>query len=124
MSERGWDFSDNLIAALVPPLAGTVYGKLNVTAHALLLTSFATLQTYTDRNGLEPLPPWKINYPTYPSIFPNAMALFIWREMNGDFHYPLLDILTKNPKAQATSQEWESAIERALLRDYESTLAD
>jgi len=53
LAQRGWEFSDDLIAALVPPLAGAVYGQFNTSAHALLLASFGLLQSYTDSTGLQ-----------------------------------------------------------------------
>jgi hypothetical protein len=124
MRRLGWDFSDDLVASLVPPLAAAVYKQYNVSAHATLLRSFATLQSYTDRNGLEPMPPWKINYPTYPSVYPNFLGVYVWRQMQGAFHYPLLDLLLKNAAAKRTVAQWSAAIAEALLSAYDAAVRE
>eukprot|EP01045_Picozoa_sp_COSAG04_P006507 COSAG04_NODE_322_length_16880_cov_9.938621_2_plen_1548_part_00 len=118
LASRGWDYSDDLVASLVPPLASAVYGQYNVSTHAVLLKSFATLQTYTDHNGLEPMPPWKINYPTFPSVYSNYLAVYVWDQMSGAFHYSLLDLLLNNKEAQGTVATWRAAIVSALQYDY------
>ena len=95
-----------------------MYGQYNVSTHAVLLKSFATLQTYTDHNGLEPMPPWKINYPTFPSVYSNYLAVYVWEQMGGAFHYSLLDLLLNNKEAQGTVATWRAAIVSALQYDY------
>eukprot|EP00993_Chasmostoma_nieuportense_P002291 NODE_30_length_4134_cov_39.066883_g27_i0.p1 GENE.NODE_30_length_4134_cov_39.066883_g27_i0~~NODE_30_length_4134_cov_39.066883_g27_i0.p1 ORF type:complete len:1101 (-),score=242.70 NODE_30_length_4134_cov_39.066883_g27_i0:239-3541(-) len=126
MTERGWDYTERLLALL--PISG-IYGVYQVpndtaVAQAAASVQLAALETLRERThgqyGLQSLPRRLIrNY--YRSLDTNTHALFIWSQLHA--LNPSSDAPFRSPTHLSMWNAWHSAVWNELSDRYKRPLA-